>query len=55
MMEKYLEMRTKQVEDERSQLSKEKEDAQSNDFSIKRCVSVLNTLGEGKSIWCIQK
>jgi hypothetical protein len=54
MMEKYLEMRTKQVEDERSQLSKEKEDAQSNDFSIKRCVSVLNTLGEGKSIWCIQ-
>jgi hypothetical protein len=55
MMEKYLEMRTKQVEDERSQLSKEKEAAQSNDFSIKRCVSVLNTLREGKSIWCIQK
>jgi hypothetical protein len=43
MMEKYLEMRTKQVEDERSQLSKE-EAAQDDDFSIKRCVSVLNTM-----------
>jgi hypothetical protein len=48
MMEKYLEMRTKQVEDERSQLCKEKEDAQGNDFSINRCVSVLNTMGVTK-------
>jgi hypothetical protein len=44
MMEKYLEMRTKQVEDERSQLCKEKEATQGDDFSIKRCVSVLNTM-----------
>jgi hypothetical protein len=44
MMEKYLEMRTKQVEDKKSQLSKEKEVAQCNDFSIKRCVSVQNTM-----------
>jgi hypothetical protein len=44
MMEKYLVMRTKQVEDERSELSKEKEVAQGDDFSIKRCVSVLNTM-----------
>jgi hypothetical protein len=44
MMEKYLEMRTKQVEDERSQLCKEKEVAKGDDFSIKRCVSVLNTM-----------
>jgi hypothetical protein len=31
------------VEDERSQLFKEKEAAQGDDFSIKRCVSMLNT------------
>jgi hypothetical protein len=48
MMEKYLEMRTKQVEDERSQLCKQKEDAQGDDFSINRCVSVLNTMGVTK-------
>jgi hypothetical protein len=46
MMEKYLELRTKQVEDERSQLSKEKEVAQGDDFSIKMYVSVLNTMDD---------
>jgi hypothetical protein len=37
-------MRTKQAEDEKSQLCKEKEATQGDDFSIKRCVSVLNTM-----------
>jgi nitric oxide reductase activation protein len=59
MMEKYLVMRTKQVEDERSELSKEKEVAQGDDFSIKRCFCAEHNgrdyTGEGKSIWCIQK
>jgi hypothetical protein len=43
MMNKYLEMRSKQVEDE---AAREKEAAQSEDFSIKRCISVLNTMEE---------
>ena len=37
-------MRTKQAEDEAAQLAKEKEFSQGNDFSIKRCISVLNPL-----------
>jgi hypothetical protein len=44
-------MRTKQVQDESVDLAKEKEDqakenevAQGNDFSIKRCTSVLSTI-----------
>ncbi|TVU45184.1 hypothetical protein EJB05_04659, partial [Eragrostis curvula] len=55
MMERYLEMRTKQAEDESAQLAKEKEKeqaqcqlakekAQGDDFSVKRCVSALNTM-----------
>uniref|UniRef100_A0A0A9E7N2 Uncharacterized protein n=1 Tax=Arundo donax TaxID=35708 RepID=A0A0A9E7N2_ARUDO len=66
MMERYLEMRTKQAEaeaaqlakeeeEEAAQLAKEKEDeaarlasdkpvGQGNDFSIKRCISVLNSM-----------
>jgi hypothetical protein len=51
MMNKYLEMRSKQVEDEaareketREKEAREKEAAQSDDFSIKRCISVLNTI-----------
>ncbi|XP_035823105.1 uncharacterized protein [Zea mays] len=53
MMNKYLEMRSKQVEDEaarekeaREKETREKEAAQSEDFSIKRCISVLNTMEE---------
>jgi hypothetical protein len=51
MMGRYLYMRTKQVQDESADLAKEKEDrakenevAQGNDFSIKRCISVLSTI-----------
>ncbi|KAK3138689.1 hypothetical protein QOZ80_5AG0372150 [Eleusine coracana subsp. coracana] len=44
MMERYLNMRTKQVEDEAAQLAKEKETAQGSDFSFKRCIFVLNTM-----------
>ncbi|XP_002453129.2 uncharacterized protein LOC8085172 [Sorghum bicolor] len=51
MMGRYLDMRTKQVQDESAELAKEKEDlakekevAQDNDFSIKRCISVLSTM-----------
>jgi hypothetical protein len=51
MMGRYLDMRTKQVQDESADLAKEKEDrakenevAQGNDFSIKRCISVLSTI-----------
>jgi hypothetical protein len=46
MMNKYLEMRSKQVEDEaaREKETREKEAAQNDDFSIKRCISVLNTI-----------
>jgi predicted neuraminidase len=51
MMRRYLDMRTKQVQDESADLAKEKEDlakenevAQGNDFSIKRCISVLSTM-----------
>jgi hypothetical protein len=44
MMGRYLDMRTKQVQDEFADLAKEKEDGQANDFSIKRCISVLSTM-----------
>jgi hypothetical protein len=53
MMNKYLEMRSKQVQDEaarekeaREKETREKEATQSEDFSIKRCISVLNTMEE---------
>ena len=44
MMGRYLDMRTKQVQDESAELAKEKEVAQDNDFSIKRCISMLSTM-----------
>ena len=45
MMGRYLDMRTKQVQDESADLAKEKEVAEGNDdFSIKRCISVLSTM-----------
>jgi len=37
--------RAKQEEEAAARLAREKEAAESNDFSIKRCISVLNTLG----------
>ena len=51
LMERYLDMRTKQADDERereAQLAREREASQSNDFSIKRCISVLNTMEVAK-------
>jgi len=50
-MERYLDMRTKQAKDERereAQLAREREASHSNDFSIKRCISVLNTMEVAK-------
>jgi hypothetical protein len=44
MMEKYLEMRTKQAEDESAQLAKETEHTQGADFSIKKCIYVLRSM-----------
>jgi hypothetical protein len=41
---RYLDMKIKQVEDEAAQLAKEKEAAQDNDFSIKRCITILRTM-----------
>ncbi|WVZ86919.1 hypothetical protein U9M48_033630 [Paspalum notatum var. saurae] len=43
-MGRYINMRSKQAEDEAARLAREKGDAQGNDFSIKRCISVLNTM-----------
>ncbi|TKV97284.1 hypothetical protein SEVIR_9G484250v4 [Setaria viridis] len=37
-------MRTKQGEDEAVQLAREKEESEGNALSIKKCISVLNTL-----------
>jgi len=44
MMERYLEMRSKQVEEETVELARAKEVAQVDDFSIKKCISVLNSM-----------
>jgi nitric oxide reductase activation protein len=44
VMEKYLEMRIKQAEDENVQLAKENEHTQGADFSIKKCISVLGSM-----------
>ena len=54
LMERYLDMRTKQTEDEVAQLAREKEahlarEKESNDFSIKRCISVLNSMDVTKA------
>jgi hypothetical protein len=45
-MGRYIEMRSKQVEYEsaREKEAREMEVTQSDDFSIKRCISVMNTL-----------
>ncbi|KAJ1265264.1 hypothetical protein BS78_08G065000 [Paspalum vaginatum] len=44
IMERYVEIRAKQIESETAQSTKEKEDAQAKDFSIKSCISILNTM-----------
>ncbi|KAG8095533.1 hypothetical protein GUJ93_ZPchr0012g19605 [Zizania palustris] len=44
LLEKYIDMRSKQAEDEAVELAKEKEAAQGNDFSIKNCISVVNSM-----------
>lgn len=54
LMERYLDRRTKQTEDEAAQLAREKEaqlarEKESNDFSIKRCISVLNSMDVTKA------
>ncbi|EEE64244.1 hypothetical protein OsJ_19077 [Oryza sativa Japonica Group] len=54
LMERYLDMRTKQTEDEAVQLAREKEahlarEKEINDFSIKRCISVLNSMDVTKA------
>jgi hypothetical protein len=41
---RYLDMKTKQVEDEAAQVAKEKEVAQANDFFIKRCIAILSIM-----------
>ena len=44
MMEKYLELRTKQVEGEVAEKSRVV--AEADDFSIKKCISLVNTMEE---------
>uniref|UniRef100_A0A0E0JT31 Uncharacterized protein n=1 Tax=Oryza punctata TaxID=4537 RepID=A0A0E0JT31_ORYPU len=51
LMERYLDMRTKQTEDEAAQLAREKEahltkEKENNDFSIKKCIFILNSMVE---------
>jgi hypothetical protein len=43
-MEKYISFRAKQAEEEATQLAEEKEKSEANDFSIKKCVVVVNTM-----------
>ncbi|WVZ54832.1 hypothetical protein U9M48_005576 [Paspalum notatum var. saurae] len=44
IMERYVDIRAKQIKSETTQSTKEKEDVQANDFAIKRCISILNTM-----------
>jgi hypothetical protein len=44
LMERYLDIRSKQAEDEATLLAREREARGGDDFSIKNCISVLNTL-----------
>jgi hypothetical protein len=44
LMKRYLNIRSKQAEDEASQLAREREARGGDDFSIKNCIAVLNTL-----------
>jgi hypothetical protein len=44
LVERYLDIRSKQAEDEATQLAREREARGGDDFSIKNCIAVLNTL-----------
>ena len=44
MMERYIEMKSKQSGEEIAQLAREKECSQAADYSIKKCVSMLGTM-----------
>jgi hypothetical protein len=44
LMGRYLDIRSKQAEDKATQLAREREVRGSDDFSIKNCIAVLNTL-----------
>ncbi|RLM91565.1 uncharacterized protein C2845_PM08G25380 [Panicum miliaceum] len=44
MMEGYIKMKSKQSEDETTQLAREKECSQAAHYSIKKCVSMLSTM-----------
>jgi hypothetical protein len=49
MMGKFLELKTKQAEDEdaclrREEEAREKEVAKGDDYSVKRCIYVINTM-----------
>jgi hypothetical protein len=57
MMEKFLALSTKQAQDEASQLARENEarekearekEVEGNDLSIKRCISIVNTMDVSK-------
>jgi hypothetical protein len=41
---RYLDLKSKQVEDEVTQMAKGKESAQGNEFSIMRCIYVLRSM-----------
>ena len=43
-MERYIEMKSKESEEEITQLAREKECSQAADYSIKKCVSMLGTM-----------
>jgi uncharacterized protein Smg (DUF494 family) len=43
-MERYLDFKSKQVKDEATQLEREREVRGGDNFSIKNCITVLNTL-----------
>jgi hypothetical protein len=44
LMEKYIGFRAKQAEEEATQLAEEKEKNEANNFLIKKCVFVVNTM-----------
>ena len=44
LMKRYLDIRSKQAEDEATLLTRKKEARGGDDFSIKNCIAVLNTL-----------
>ncbi|KAL6899391.1 hypothetical protein ACP4OV_006049 [Aristida adscensionis] len=46
MMEKFLDMKAKQVEQEAAEAARARENESAGDFSIKRCIEVLNTMDE---------